>query len=100
MATNSNILTTVQDLLILGMPWQLFLLLPGCLNFLPLLHSDTLGGNLNDDELEEAIRLLDTNRNQLIEFVEFVDFWVNKVRSINWRFFLISLKESAINTWL
>lgn len=40
---------------------------------------DKLGGNLSDDELEEAIRLLDTNRNQLIDFVEFVDFWVNKV---------------------
>lgn len=51
----------------------------GTLHSICICNSDTLGTTLNDDELEEAIRLLDTNRNNVIDFNEFVDFWVNKV---------------------
>ncbi|CAD7701448.1 unnamed protein product [Ostreobium quekettii] len=41
---------------------------------------DTLGTDLSEDELAEAVRLLDTNQNNVIDFTEFVDFWQMKCK--------------------
>ena len=40
-----------------------------------------LGTELDSDELEAAMKLLDTDSSGVIEFEEFVDWWVNKVRN-------------------
>jgi Ca2+-binding EF-hand superfamily protein len=36
--------------------------------------------HLSEDELKEAIKLLDLNKSGYIEFPEFVSWWVNEIK--------------------
>ena len=46
-----------------------------------VVDSDTLGTTLSDDELQEAIRLLDGNRSNSMDFKKVINFWVNMIRA-------------------
>lgn len=41
--------------------------------------SDSLGQSLTEDELSAAMKIVDVDNSGVIEFDEFVDWWVNKV---------------------
>ena len=41
--------------------------------------SEALGTPLEEEELTAAMKILDTDESGVIEFYEFVDWWVNKV---------------------
>ena len=44
-----------------------------------ILSSEALGTPLEEEELNAAMKILDTDESGVIEFDEFVDWWVNKV---------------------
>lgn len=44
--------------------------------------SDALGQSLSADELETAMKIIDSDGSGVIEFDEFVEWWVNKVSAV------------------
>lgn len=49
------------------------------MNVFCFVDSDSLGQTLTDNELGAAMKIVDTDNSGVIEFDEFVDWWVNKV---------------------